>query len=494
MALDRILVVDDQAVIRNSLVELLRARRITAVAAEDLASAEERLEHDTFDLVFLDMRLPDGDGTELLGKISQMGTAPPVVMITAHGTIQNAVECMKLGAFDFLQKPFSRDQITFILDKIESHNRLVSVNRYFQNEQTADSELIGNSEPIRQLKAMIRKVAATEATVLITGENGTGKEMVGREIYRLSPRRDQPYIRVNCAAISENLIESEFFGHEKGAFTGALQRREGRFELADKGTILLDEIGEIEPSAQVKLLRVLQEREFERVGGNKTIHVDTRVLATTNRDLRQAVRDGGFREDLYYRLNIFPLHMPPLRERGEDIILLAGYFLKRLCRKHGLVTPGFSARAIDALRAHPWPGNVRELQNIVERAVILTNPGERVNEEALGLIAPATPIEIATPKPAKQPPSEPAREPADTTIPEPAPAPAPPQTPQPSPHPATEQTSLADLERNAILDALARHGGNRKAVSEALDISPRTLRSKLQQYREEGYNIPEPGR
>ena len=246
-------------------------------------------------------------------------------------------------------------------------------------------ELLGESAPMQSLKTMIKKVAATGATVLIHGENGTGKELVAHEIWRQSALAGSPYIRVNCAAISENLIESEFFGHEKGAFTGATERREGRFELANNGTILLDEISEIPPRLQAKLLRVLQEREFERVGGSRTLQVNVRVLATTNRDLMAAVQKGDFREDLYYRLNVFPLQVPALRERAEDVTLLAQNFLEKFQRKHGIKIPGFSKQAISAIKEHSWPGNVRELQNTVERAVILAEEGKAIEPALLGI-------------------------------------------------------------------------------------------------------------
>ncbi|SVD23996.1 uncharacterized protein METZ01_LOCUS376850, partial [marine metagenome] len=283
-------------------------------------------------------------------------------------------------------KPFSVDQIEVVVDKAASFDKMKQVNRYYVEEvETKTSEIVGKSEPVRRLKEMVRKVAATEATVLVTGENGTGKELVASELYKNSLLADRPYIRVNCAAISETLMESEFFGHEKGSFTGATQRREGRFELADGGTILLDEISEISPPLQAKLLRVLQEKEFERVGGNKTIKVTVRVLTTTNRNLLEEVRKGKFREDLYYRLNVFPIEVPPLRERPDDIPLLAETFLARQARKHGLAKAAFSKEAMKAMKVHRWPGNVRELENAVERAVILSENGKAIGSDLLGL-------------------------------------------------------------------------------------------------------------
>ena len=270
-----------------------------------------------------------------------------------------------------------------------------------EESDTRSSDIVGESEPIRKLKTLVDKVAKTEATVLITGENGTGKELVARELYRNSMLAKQPYIRVNCAAISETLMESEFFGHEKGAFTGATERREGRFELADGGTILLDEISEIAPALQAKLLRVLQEKEFERVGGNKTIEVKVRVLATTNRNLLEEVEKGKFREDLYYRLNVFPIAVPPLRDRGDDILLLANTFLFRHAQRHGIEKISFSKNCEKAILNHQWRGNVRELENAVERAVILVDSGKKVEADLLGV-----PKHAAVKKTVKKPPGK----------------------------------------------------------------------------------------
>ena len=262
---------------------------------------------------------------------------PMVVMMTGYGSVESAVSCMQMGAFDYVVKPFSFEQIEVVVDKVASFDKMRRVTKYYVEESDPrSSDIVGESQPVKELKTLVGKVAKTEATVLITGENGTGKELVARELYRSSLLAKQPYIRVNCAAISETLMESEFFGHEKGSFTGATERREGRFELADGGTILLDEISEISSALQAKLLRVLQEKEFERVGGNKTIQVKVRVLATTNRNLLEEVEKGKFREDLYYRLNVFPIAVPPLRERGDDILLLAKTFLGRHAMRHGI--------------------------------------------------------------------------------------------------------------------------------------------------------------
>jgi transcriptional regulator with GAF, ATPase, and Fis domain len=334
------------------------------------------------------------------------------------------------------------------------------------------------------LKQMISKVAPTEATVLICGENGTGKELVANELFRRSNRTSQPFIRVNCAAVSDTLIESEFFGHEKGSFTGALQKREGRFELANGGTILLDEISEISPRLQAKLLRVLQEREFERVGGNKTIKVNVRVIATTNRDLRKSVERGEFREDLYYRLNVFPLNVPALRTRSDDVLTLAQYFLERFSRKHGVKVSGITKNAATLLLSHSWPGNVRELQNTIERGVILSEGGAPLRAEILGLLsAPNSPVNPQSPGSSEVPPFVPDRVPVEFDS-------------QPVVVDSHENNGvvadalpLEEIEKQHILAVLDQSAGNRTQAATVLGISPRTLRNKIAQYRKQGMSI-----
>jgi two-component system, NtrC family, response regulator AtoC len=392
MALEKIIVLDDELIIRKSLEAQLRKRKYIVACVGTIAEAEALLQKDSFDLIFMDVRLPDGDGVGLLERLSQLPSRPMAIMMTGYGTIESAVKCMQLGAFDYLLKPFGVEQIDICLKRAEENSQLVKLTQFYSQEVgtgggQSEMELIGESQPMLQLKTMIKKVAATGATVMINGENGTGKELVAHEIWRQSPLAGNPYIKVNCAAISETLIESEFFGHERGAFTGATERREGRFELANNGTILLDEISEIPPRLQAKLLRVLQEREFERVGGNRTIQVNVRVLATTNRDLMKAVEKGDFREDLYYRLNVFPIPVPALRDRGDDIIRLAQSFLEKFQRKHGVKPTGFAKATLAAIKAHPWPGNVRELQNTIERAVILSETGRAIEPSLLGITA-----------------------------------------------------------------------------------------------------------
>ena len=451
MAIEKIVVVDDEMMIRKALETQLRNKRYSVASASDLKGARKILSRDSFDLVFLDLRLPDGEGTDLLEEITAKTEAPMVVMMTGYGSVESAVSCMQMGAFDYVVKPFSFEQIEVVVDKVASYDKMRMVTKYYVEESDSrSSDIIGESEPVHKLKNLVDKVAKTEASVLITGENGTGKELVARELYRNSMLAKQPYIRVNCAAISETLMESEFFGHEKGSFTGATERREGRFELADGGTILLDEISEIAPALQAKLLRVLQEKEFERVGGNKTIQVKVRVLATTNRDLMEEVKKGNFREDLYYRLNVFPIEVPPLRDRSTDILLLGNSFLARHARKHGVDEISFSANCEKAIESHNWPGNVRELENAVERAVILADKGKQIEADLLGLH----------------------------------------QTSHSSPSDAKtlgnndegEIESMEEVERKHIQNTLKACDGNRTHAAEKLGLNVRTLRNKIKQY------------
>lgn len=471
LSLEKILIVEDEPIVRNLLTEILTRRKCMVRSTSTLAEAEALLSTESFDMMLLDLRLPDGDGQRFLERVTAMPEHPLVVMITGYGTVESAVACMRAGAFDYVLKPFSPSQIDIILKKAQAYSQLLQVNRYLSNpEEAEDGGLVGRSPAMQRMRQMIERVAPTDATVLITGESGTGKEMIARELYRASQRRGHPFIKVNCAAISENLIESEFFGHERGAFTGATERREGRFELANQGTLLLDEVSEIPLNLQAKLLRVLQEREFERVGGNRTIKVNVRLLATSNRDLLSYVEKGEFRQDLYYRLNVFPIPVPALRERGDDLLILAEHFLKRCARKHGIKVNGFADSARAMLAGYRWPGNVREMQNTIERAVILTESGRPITSAALGL-------------------------PGDFS------AFLPPATPEPeiftAPTPATLSTravtdesggvlTIAVLEKQAIQAALLQTGSNRTQAAALLGISIRTLRNKLQEYRTAG--------
>jgi DNA-binding NtrC family response regulator len=457
MSIEKIIVLEDDAIVRKNLETYLRRLHYDVAAVGTIAACEEYLAKDNFDMAFVDVRLPDGNGTDLLKQIQARPQKPMVVMMTGFGSVESAVECMKNNAFDYLIKPFSCEQIEVILRKAGEFTQLVNVSHFLSHDTNdCEQELLGRHPAMENLRQLIRKVARTQATVLIQGESGTGKELVARALYRESPRASAPFIRVNCAAIPENLIESEFFGHEKGAFTGALNKREGRFELAHNGTILLDEISEISPSVQAKLLRVLQERELERVGGNRTIKVDVRVIATTNRDLEQSVKKKEFRQDLFFRLNVVPIHVPALREHMEDVMFLAEEFMRRFSRKHGVHIKGFTDSAIQLLNRHSWPGNVRELQNVIERAVILCGDNGMLEPEHLGLVI----SELAS---------------ANADAAKPADIPA-------VPGQRNGVPTLAELEKNHIFTVLDYCKNNRTHAAKMLDVSIRTLRNKLHEY------------
>ena len=482
MPLDRILIVDDDLIIARLLEEICTQANLGFAHAPDLTSANSLILRETYDLVFLDVRLPDGDGHQFLERLMTLPDRPIVVLVTAVGTIESAVSCMRAGAFDYVVKPFNASRIEVLLKKADVYNQLVKVNRYLNDRGAGGDEfVVGGSLAMRRLRSHVERVAPTEATVLITGEHGSGKEIVAREIFRLSSRRREPFIKVNCAALSETLIESELFGHERGAFTGATEKREGRFELANRGTLLLDEVSEIPPNLQAKLLRVLQEREFERVGGSKPIKVNVRILATSNRDLLRYVEQGSFRADLYYRLNVFPIHVPPLRERGEEIPMLAESFLRLSARRSGIRVLGFSPQAMHALRSYRWPGNVRELQNTIERAVILSENDRPISGAALGIDLPEGAVEDVV-ESDWQAPAQPLVAPAAAPLaPRVALAPA-----SAAAVAAPPLQSLAEMEKYAILAAMKAKDGNRAQVVELLGISVRTLRNKLQEYRQSG--------
>ncbi|NPB09826.1 MAG: sigma-54-dependent Fis family transcriptional regulator [Thermodesulfobacteria bacterium] len=376
MAHESILIIEDNPDEALLLQSTLQESGYHVETAYDGTEGIEKLENSFFDVVITDLAMPKMGGLEVLEYIVENTPETICIILTGHGTIKGAVEAIKKGAYDYLTKPVRKEEITLVLEKALETRRLRRENEYLRRrlwQEWGYGEIIGKSQPMRQVFSLIEKVADTDSTILILGESGTGKELVARAIHQASHRRDGPFIPVNCGAIPEELLESELFGHEKGAFTGAIKTRVGRFELAHGGTIFLDEVSEMSPKLQVKLLRVLQERTFERVGGTRPIQVDIRVIAATNRDLEKEVREGRFREDLYYRLNVIPIKLPPLRERREDIPLLIEHFLKRFAKRKNREVTGISREALECLMRHDWPGNVRELENVIERMVILSN-------------------------------------------------------------------------------------------------------------------------
>jgi len=366
-----ILIVDDEQSIRDSLTGILQDEGFNPVTAANGEEALSRLREDKPDLILLDIWMPGMDGLETLTRIRDHQPEQMVIMMSGHGTIETAVKATKLGAHDFIEKPLSLEKLLLTIQNALKLTQLVEENRELKAKIAKEYEMIGTSSAIIELKKQIEIVAPTSGWALISGENGTGKELVARAIHTLSQRSDKPFVEVNCAAIPEDLIESELFGHEKGSFTGATAQRRGKFDQANEGTLFLDEIGDMSLKTQAKVLRILQERKFERVGGNRTIEVDVRVIAATNKDLLRLIANGQFREDLYYRLNVIPFHVPPLRERQQDIPLLANHFLTFFCRKEGREIKALDDDALESMIRYPWPGNVRELKNLIERLVIM---------------------------------------------------------------------------------------------------------------------------
>jgi DNA-binding NtrC family response regulator len=439
------------------LVDYLGTQGYTALGVRSVQQGEEALRTDTFDLVIADLRLEDGSGLELLKQLKQIAPKTVGILMTGYATMETAVEAIRIGLFDYMIKPILPAQLDLVLQRLESLRALQSENSYFRQQQQAETEgniIWGKSGLMMDILEMVKKVAQTHATVLIQGESGTGKEVVAHAIVQHSQRANMPFIKVNCAAVPDTLLESEFFGHEKGSFTGAVQRREGRFETANGGTLLLDEIAEIPLSLQVKLLRVLQEREFERVGGNKTIRVDVRLIASTNRDLQEEVRQGRFREDLFYRLNVVPINLPPLRLRGDDLGELVDYYVAHFARKHGKTIQGVSTRGMERLRGYRWPGNVRELQNTLERAVIMTGQDSLVEIPELGLDEKSSKF---------------------TSL-----------------NVSDQLPTVDEMERRLIGCMLLQTGQNKTRAAEKLGISLRTLRNKLRDYRAAGFDTSRP--
>lgn len=380
-----LLVVDDEKNIRDGICEYFRLSGYEVIPAEDGDQAIKRLDKGDIDLVITDLRMPRVSGEEVLKHSIAHYPTLPVIILTGHGTVENAVEAMRAGAYDFLSKPLSLEHLELMVKRALKGRETELKNRELLEEAETRkrfSSMIGKSPQMKRIFEVIQRVAPTKASVLITGESGVGKELVADAIHSLSPRRDKPFVKVHCAALAESLLESELFGHEKGAFTGAQARKRGRFELSNEGTLFLDEIGEIDQNVQIKILRVLQEKRFERVGGEETLEVDTRIIAATNRDLKAEIEKGSFREDLYYRLNVINIHIPPLRERKDDIPLMAAAFLSEFAAENGKRIEGFEPKARTALYSHPWPGNVRELRNCLESAVVMAK-GSLISEDDL---------------------------------------------------------------------------------------------------------------
>ncbi len=444
----RILVVDDEVNARTALAELLRDEGYDVETAADAFKALGKFESFGPHVVVTDLKMPGMDGIELVKKLRAMEDAPTVVVMTAFGAVSSAVDAMRAGAAEYLTKPLNLDELLVVLDKVFEQQALRRETRQLRarvRDRVAPNNIVGVSPPMQRVFEIVDQVAPSKATVMITGESGTGKELVANAIHQRSPRANGPFIKLHCAALAESLLESELFGHEKGSFTGAMARKDGRFSLADGGTLFLDEIGEISPAIQVKLLRFLQEHEFERVGGTQTIRVDVRIIAATNRNLTEEVANKRFREDLFYRLNVVALEMPPLRDRRSDIPALAKFFLDRYTRENSKTIEGFAPDTLELLASYDWPGNVRELENAIERAVVL-NTGSLLETKFL-------------------------------------PASVQPRT-TPTGMPLVPGATMADIERYAILETLKSTGGSTSRAAELLGISVRTIQYRLHQYNE----------
>ncbi len=444
MPIEKVLIVEDDPLMRTFLFEIFRRKEIEVVAVENGQKGFQQLEKRSFDLVISDMNLPIHSGIEVLKKAKEYA-CPLVILVTAYASVEQAVEAMRLGAFNYLIKPFTVETVNALFQKAEEHLALVEQNEYLKREISLTpkgkwNRIIAESNVMKKILADVSKIAKSNASVFISGESGTGKEVIAQAIHFQSERSAHPFIKVNCAAIPETLMESEFFGHEKGAFTGAINKRIGRFELADKGTLLLDEISEIPLSLQAKLLRAVQEQEFERIGSTKTLNVDVRFVSTSNRQMKETIEKKLFREDLYFRLNVVPIHLPPLRERTEDILPLAHFLLEKVCAENQRPLKKLSESGAKALLEYSWPGNIRELANVIERAVIM-NAELTLDKEHLHLEEFSKPAQ-SSPK----------------------------------------GTTLRELEKNLILETLSSLNNNKTKTAESLGISIRTLRNKLTEY------------
>ncbi|GAB4332051.1 MAG: sigma-54 dependent transcriptional regulator [Candidatus Abyssubacteria bacterium] len=441
-----ILVVDDEKNTREALSKILTEDGYDVLTAADGYQALNLVTQEEPDIILADLKMPGMDGLELLSRTRLKGFDTPFVMMTAYGTVETAVEAMKKGAENYLTKPVNIDELEIQIKKILDHRKLVreaSALRERLRDKYKFKNIIGSSPQMQAVFKMVEQVAPSRATVLITGESGTGKELIASAIHQNGPRADMPYIKVSCSALSENLLESELFGHERGAFTGAYTTRQGRFEIADGGTLFLDEIGEMSHSTQVKLLGFLQDRKFERVGGNKTYEVDVRLIAATNKDLEKAVQEGAFRQDLYYRLNVITIKMPPLRERISDVPMLVDHFVEKYSRENKKQIEGVSPDAVAALMAYSWPGNVRELENVVERAVVMCNE-KVIDRHYFPVLTDSTETD------------------GEGTPPIPG-------------------SSLEDIEKYAIQRTLEAVGGNRTRAAEILKVSLRKIQYKLKE-------------
>ncbi len=442
----RILVVDDEPTQLELMGGFLLKRGFEVSLAHDGKEALERFSREPFDLVLTDQKMPGLSGLELLEAVRARNPETPVIVMTAYGTIETAVAAIKAGAADYLTKPLNLDELLHRVHQVREHQRLLTENRELHEalaERHRVEGIIGNSGRMQEVLSLVRRVAGSDATVLIRGESGTGKELIAKAIHYASPRASGPLVRVNCAALPENLMESELFGHEKGAFTGAVATRKGRFETADGGSLFLDEIGDLPLHLQIKLLRVLQEREIERVGSSRPIAVNVRVLAATHRDLEALIRDGRFRDDLYYRVNVVTITLPPLRERREDLPLFIDHFVRRFAEKNGKTLRGLTREARETLLRYDYPGNVRELENVIERAVVLTR------DEVIGL--EDLPLSV--------------EEPEQETV-----------------EGVSLPAAVEGLERRMVREAMTRAEGVQTRAADLLGISERVLRYKLKKY------------
>jgi two-component system, NtrC family, nitrogen regulation response regulator NtrX len=453
----RILVIDDESAIRDSLKMILEYEHYEFVGASNGPDGIAIVQKDRPDLVLCDIKMPGMDGIEVLRKLRAMDESLPVIMISGHATMQTAVEAIKIGALDFLEKPLSSERVIVTLANTLKHHELRRENRELKLAMESRYELVGESPALRAVLEAVKRAAPTNATVLLLGESGVGKELVARTVHRNSSRAGQRFVQVNCAAIPEELIESELFGHEKGSFTGAAEKQIGKFEQADRGTIFLDEIGDMSPKTQAKVLRVLQEQEVERLGSARTIKVDVRVIAATNKNLEEAIARGEFRDDLFFRLNVIPIVVPPLRERREDIPVLVQHFARHFSEEHNVRVKRFDAAATDALQRYRWRGNIRELRNTVERLMIMA-PGDVVRVEDLpkevvgGGLAPAV-MEGSTT--------------ASTT---------------PMPAPGTLREFKDSAERAYLVQKLRENAWNISKTAEVIDTPRSNMYKKLEQY------------